>query len=50
MNFISVIEAPQWLKDRMEAITKLPSPTLKEVQIQYNSSQQERKKHVRENL
>ena len=30
--------APQWLVDRMEALKKLPPPTLEEVRIQFEAS------------
>jgi len=34
---MKVIGAPQWLKDRMEALKKLPPPTLEEVQKQWET-------------
>lgn len=34
MRRLATIEAPQWLKDRMEAIRKLPPPTLRQVRRQ----------------
>lgn len=33
-----VIGAPQWLKDRMKALKKLPPPTLEEVRQQWKAS------------
>ena len=37
---MKVIEAPQWLKDRMEKLKQLPPPTLVEVKTQLNCWQQ----------
>lgn len=34
----SILPAPQWLVDRMEALKKLPPPTLEEVRIQFAAS------------
>jgi hypothetical protein len=34
-----VQEAPQWLKDRMDAIQKLPPATIEEVKIQLAASE-----------
>ena len=33
---MKVIEAPQWLKDRMEKLKQLPPPTLEKVKLQFN--------------
>jgi hypothetical protein len=35
MNSPEVTRAPQWLVDRMEALKKLPPPTLEEVEAQF---------------
>ena len=40
-----VIGAPQWLKDRMEAIRKLPPPTLEEVRQQWKASADHEYRH-----
>jgi hypothetical protein len=37
-RYAEVIEAPQWLKDRMEAVKKQPAPTLEQVKIQVEAS------------
>ena len=34
----TVIEAPKWLKDRMESLKKMPPPSLEEVKIQMEAS------------
>lgn len=34
----SICKAPQWLVDRMEALKKLPPPTLEEVETQFRAS------------
>jgi hypothetical protein len=34
----NIIEAPQWLKDRMEALKNRPPPTLEEVRKQWKAS------------
>lgn len=35
---MKVIKAPQWLTDRMEALKKLPPPTLEEVRETWAAS------------
>ena len=35
---MKVIKAPQWLIDRMEALKKLPPPTLEKVREQWKAS------------
>ena len=42
---IDVIKAPQWLLDRMEALKKLPAPTLEQVRAQWKASEN----HVSQN-
>ncbi len=34
-QYLGVVEAPQWLVDRMEALRKLPPPTLLQVRRQF---------------
>ena len=36
-----VIEAPQWLKDQMEALKKLPPPTLEQVERQFRACEEQ---------
>jgi len=38
-----VIKAPQWFVDRMEALKKLPPPTIEEVQAQFDTCARLRK-------
>ncbi len=38
------IEAPLWLKQRMEALRTLPPPTLKKVRAQFKASAEVRQK------
>jgi hypothetical protein len=40
-----VIEAPQWLKDRMAKLRAMPPPTLEEVETQMKASAEHRKRH-----
>jgi hypothetical protein len=39
--------APQWLKDRMEALEKLPPPTLEQVHAQFEASKRFRRENAR---
>jgi hypothetical protein len=39
-----VKKAPEWLEDRMEALRKMPPPTLAEVRRQFMASEEFRKK------
>ena len=41
------IGAPQWLIDRMEALKKLPPPTLEEVETSFRASEKWRKENLR---
>ena len=45
-----VIPAPQWLIDRMEALKKLPPPTLDDVRTQFSASAELRKKYDRQEV
>ena len=38
--------APQWLKDQMEALKKLPPPTLEQVQTQFMASARMRRERA----
>lgn len=40
---MDVIEAPQWFKDQMEALRKLPPPTIEQVKAQFETCARLRK-------
>lgn len=42
-----IIGAPQWLKDQMEALKKLPPPTLEQVHAQFEASKKFRRDNAR---
>jgi hypothetical protein len=46
----NVIEAPQWLRDRMEVLRKLPPPTLEQVRTQFRASARCRRKYIKEEM
>lgn len=48
--FEDVLPAPQWLVDRMEAIRKLPPPTIEEVRTQFRASYRFRRKYIKEEM
>lgn len=47
MDETKVIGAPQWLKDQMEALKKLPPPSLEKVQAQFRACEKFRRENAR---